>query len=156
MKDISLLDVLFRWDARMGRRDFIFFGIVPAFVIIIGALFGIAAWRGIDVGGVLERWEFWVIAGLMGLYAIITSVKRLHDFNSPGWIVLVPLFIGTALDTFLVPHVMGADTEASITRAMNTAITLMCLITKSSPGENLYDAPSKVRLFVRSSGPLRN
>jgi len=85
---------------RTGRRLYWMFGVVPLLLggVILGFLLGTLQQRvGLPLG------VFWLLFGVIGSIGmwswLCIGSRRLHDFNQPGWwmLVVTALHVGIAL-----------------------------------------------------------
>lgn len=75
---------------RTGRRLYWMFGVVP--ILIVSVLLGVVLGLLVRVAGLPLKvfWLLFVVIGLVGLWSwICIGARRLHDFNQPGWWMLV-------------------------------------------------------------------
>jgi uncharacterized membrane protein YhaH (DUF805 family) len=88
---------------RTGRRLYWMFGVVPLLLasIILGFLLGsLQRIVGLPLG------VFWLLFGVIGLIGVSSWIcigsRRLHDFNQPGWWMLVVTVLHIGI-SFLAP-----------------------------------------------------
>jgi len=85
----GLIKLLFKHEGRVGRKEYWLFSLLAFLTfLVIGIIAGILG----DIGSVLL-----ILAYIPGVYAsVIIQIKRLHDLNQVGWLVLLNLvpFIG--------------------------------------------------------------
>jgi len=141
---VGVLKKYFVIKGRAGRKEFWYF--VLADVIICFPLFILSL---IPVLGVIFR----VVLSLFGLVTLIpsitVSVRRLHDTNKPGWLLLIgviPSIISVMLLPMAIISIAGGFFFLALTgfigilSLVGCIILLVFAIMAGTPGENKYGA----------------
>jgi len=81
------LGALFSASGRIGRLEYFFTVVISTFGAIVGWVlpFILTAFGGLTIGFLLGA----CLALLCGLAGVFAGIKRLHDFDQSGWLILL-------------------------------------------------------------------